>query len=205
MAREATLSILGLYNWDEHIFDFMQLPDGLDKQTCIDNILSRYAEMEILYPNPVIMKNLIGVWSRGAQYEWDKLYKTMLLDYDPIANYDRTETRNLNSAGQGHSQDSGTDTTLTTGEDTEKVNGFNASPNMVNRSKNNNTNTGTMNYGKANTETFEKSDNETIRAVGNIGVTTTQQMIEQEREIAKFNLYDIIAEEFKYRFCILVY
>ena len=205
MSREATLSILGLYNYDSTIFDFLVLPEGIEKQTCIDNIISRFAELEILYPNPVIMKNLIGVWSKSCQYEWNKLYNTMMLDYDPITNYDRTENRTLQSSGTGSSKDSGSDSTQTPGNDTEKVNGFNASTAMVNRSRNDNTTNATMNYGKKNDEEFNKEDVESIRAFGNIGVPTTQQMMQQERDIAKFNLYDIIAEEFKLRFCILVY
>lgn len=40
---------------------------------------------------------------------------------------------------------------------------------------------------------------------GNIGVTTTQQMIEAERALVRFNVYDIIIESFKERFCILLY
>ena len=40
---------------------------------------------------------------------------------------------------------------------------------------------------------------------GNIGVTMSQQMIEAERELVKFNIYDHIIESFKQRFCILVY
>lgn len=43
------------------------------------------------------------------------------------------------------------------------------------------------------------------RAYGNIGVTTTQQMIEQERKIAEFNLYQYISESFKSHFCVMVY
>ena len=41
-----------------------------------------------------------------------------------------------------------------------------------------------------------------LRAHGNIGVTTTQEMIKQEREISRFNIYDFIIEDFKMRFCI---
>ena len=40
---------------------------------------------------------------------------------------------------------------------------------------------------------------------GNIGVTMTQQLIEAERNIVKFNIYDYIIESFKARFCVLVY
>lgn len=44
-----------------------------------------------------------------------------------------------------------------------------------------------------------------MRAHGNIGVTTTQQMIEQEREVDKFNIYDVILRDFKIEFCVLKY
>ena len=41
---------------------------------------------------------------------------------------------------------------------------------------------------------------------GNIGVTTTQQLIEQEIELrVKYNIYEIIAKEFKEKFCNLIY
>lgn len=43
------------------------------------------------------------------------------------------------------------------------------------------------------------------RTHGNIGATTSQQMIESEREVSKFNIYDYITDSFKKRFCIMVY
>lgn len=44
-----------------------------------------------------------------------------------------------------------------------------------------------------------------LYAYGNIGVTTTQQMIEAQREVVKFDIYEYIAVEFKREFCLLVY
>lgn len=40
---------------------------------------------------------------------------------------------------------------------------------------------------------------------GNIGVTTTQQMIESSIDLYKTDLYNIICEEFKEKFCIMLY
>lgn len=207
MSRMANLSIMGLYEWDNNVFDLFQLPEGVDFETLKNNILSQLAELEIIYPNPVIMKNLIGVWSKTCEYEWNKLLNTMNVEYNPIDNYDKTETRTLQSTGQGQSADGGQDTTSATGSVTDKVNAYNGNntQSMADKGQTVNSNSGTMNYGKTNSETFTKNDQETIRARGNIGVTTTQQMLEQERNIAKFNIYDIITEEFKMRFCILVY
>lgn len=214
--RSDTLSILGLYNYDNTIFDLLTLPEGLDNETLIKSICAELADMELLYPNAEVMKDLIGVWSAGSQYEWAKLYETMTITYNPIDNYDRTETRTLTSQGTGSGTDGGTDrlsTTKThqaTEQDTGKVTAFNSGT-LADKNQTNGTSSATdtesasTTYGKTKQETFSKSDSETIRARGNIGVTTTMQMLKEQRDIVKFNLYDIITEEFKLRFCILVY
>ena len=214
--RSDTLSILGLYQYDNTVFDLLTLPQGLDKNTLIKSICGECAEMELLYPNLEVMKDLIGVWSAGCQYEWNKLLESMNFEYNPIDNYDRTETRTLTSQGSGSGQDGGSDSLSTTKQhtgqeqDTGKVAAFNSSS-LADKNQNSGTSsatdteTATTQYGKTKQETFSKSDSETIRAHGNIGVTTTMQMIKEQRDIVKFNLYDIITEEFKLRFCILIY
>ena len=45
----------------------------------------------------------------------------------------------------------------------------------------------------------------TGRSYGNIGVTTTQQMIEEERRISEFDIDHVIIQEFKKEFCLLIY
>ena len=214
--RSDTLSILGLYNYDNTIFDLLSLPEGLDKTTLIKSICAELADMELLYPNPEVMKDLIGVWSVGCQYEWAKLLESMNFEYNPIDNYDRTETRTLTSQGTGSGTDGGSDSLSTskqhTGQeqDTGKVTAFNSGSltdknQSTGTSSATDTETASTQYGKTKQETFSKSDSETIRAHGNIGVTTTMQMIREQRDIVKFNLYDIITEEFKLRFCVLIY
>lgn len=54
---------------------------------------------------------------------------------------------------------------------------------------------------KTGTDSFEKE----IYIHGNIGVTTSQQMIEAERKIADFDIVDIIVKEYIKEFCIMVY
>lgn len=55
------------------------------------------------------------------------------------------------------------------------------------------------------------SENETVgeslhtRRTGNIGVTTTQQMIREERDVVTFSTIKYITDSFKKRFCLLVY
>lgn len=63
-------------------------------------------------------------------------------------------------------------------------------------------------YGKKTTTDDDLDSNEeyTGRAHGNIGVTTNQQMIEQELDLlAKFNIYDWIAKQFCADLMLLLY
>ena len=53
----------------------------------------------------------------------------------------------------------------------------------------------------SNLVTDSYADTET----GNIGVTSSQELIQKERDLALFNIYDMIIESFKCRFCLLVY
>ena len=43
------------------------------------------------------------------------------------------------------------------------------------------------------------------RIHGNIGVTTSQQMIEEERRVVMFNITQVIVDDFKQRFCLMIY
>lgn len=58
-------------------------------------------------------------------------------------------------------------------------------------------------------ETKDGTETGTVTRVreehGNIGVTSTQQMIKEEREIALFSIYEQIADDIVKAFCILVY
>lgn len=182
------LSILGIYNYDNAIFDNLEVPEGLDKQEVVDEILMQCAELEILYADLDIMKRAIKIWSSGNKIKWEKLYKTLTVEYNPIWNVDA----DITETGSG-SRDIDRDIT---GSDIRSVKGFNDTKwaEAEKHDVNNNENVG---------ETT--SDTRQIRRTGNIGVTTTQQMLQAEREIADFNMIDVIVQSFKYRFCILIY
>lgn len=359
MGRTVNLSPLGLYQWDQSVFDLMVIPQALDKPTLIDNLLAETAELEVLYPNPVVFKNLVGVWSNKQLDIWNRLWETTQYEYNPIENYNRYETGSDDSSGtRTHS---GTDTTagtttyggsdgrtesMTTGGkdtldmtrreggteartgttsselggadivDTQKEEGGNEIENttshvelsgqdvvtgadtkghwvagfdaptptaqddgLFKQTRDQDDATTTTAYGKEEDATGEKQttfgktnqDSETttygkteegessetinfgktetnkdettygkteavqetrtygqtitqntglthgeqvatsnegsheLHAHGNIGVTTTQKLIREQRDIDRFNMYDIIIEDFKMRFCILVY
>ena len=217
--REAKISVMGLYDWDNSLFDLFSIPAALNKNDLVTNLLAELAELEIIYPNPVIMKNLIGVWSRKQMHVWEHLYETTQYEYDPIENYNRYEEGTSNGTGTESQTDrtthGGQDTNTTTAESGHFVAGFEAGTVTADndglfKQYRDNADTESVNqYGR--TENHNSNGNNSRRDEyknhmhGNIGVVSTQDMIKQEREIALFNLYDIIIDEFKQRFCIMVY
>lgn len=180
MIRQAWLSIRGLYNYDPTIFDDMKIPAELDPIVVRDNIINECAELEVIYPDNVFMKEAIKAWSEMEFPVWQHLYETTQYEYNPIWNKDgvfnETVTRDLAADGE-------------TVHDTM---GFN-SDKWANstRDQSSGSDTGTV--------TTERTE------TGNIGVTTTQQMIKEEREIAEFNIIRRIIDDFKMRFCLLIY
>ena len=74
---------------------------------------------------------------------------------------------------------------------------------------NSNTRTDNLSESNSNTRTdnlSEKTSSNRIgRAHGNIGVTTSQQMLQSELDIAKWNIYEQITDLFLSEFCIMVY
>lgn len=204
----ATLSLLGLYRNNESLFSEMVLPEGLQRETLIDNLLAEASELEILYPDAFFMQAMIGHWSAKQLSVWQKLYETTQYDYEPIYNYDRTEewtdsnTRDASSSSsfQGKTTAQGTNDTET------KVSAYNELAYTPRDQVSEGASQTQDNDSSTNASSNERSQNvRTGRAFGNIGVTTTQAMIRQEREIDKFNIYDVIIEDFIKRFCLLVY
>ena len=134
------------------------------------------------------------------------------------------ETRNLKSGETSRTDSNGDVTTTGTMKTELNVSGYNevtftpseetietpdtmTSNNVIVDGTRDSTDTGTVSIDKKDTESLDrKRDNlRTGRAFGNIGVTTTQQMIQQERETVLFNMYKVITDSFVDRFCLMVY
>lgn len=196
----ATMSLLGLWTANKGLFDFLKIPSALNKQTLIDNLLMECAELEILYPDAEFMREAIGAWSNAEVDKWIELEKTLHYEYDPISNYDRHEEWTDDS--EGSSTASGTATSNATGTTTNKQAGYNSQTLVTSDGSESgdqsNSNTSNNSSGKSNSRHVG-----TVR--GNIGVTTSQQMIEEQRKIVNYCVYDVIIDSFQRRFCLLVY
>lgn len=201
----ALLTVMGLYNYDNTIFDNLYLPTGVDREKMIDTIIIESAELECIYPAPGFLKKAISLWSATRAMSWDRFYNATLLEYNPIENYDRQETETTT----GNREHSGKDTSVLSAQSStnelNKTAGFD-SINLVDKESTIASGTESNSNELTHGEKIADVGSRTLRVHGNIGVTTSQAMLESELDISKkINIYDYIADEFKKRFCIMIY
>lgn len=134
---------------------------------------------------------------------WNALYKTLSLEYNPIENYSMTETENVQDTHKGTLESNGNntntyiETTLVNDTSNNQLWGFN-STDSVNSDKQTGDTTrdvdSTMDSTHKNTdrETKDITSDRTLKRSGNIGVTTSQQMIESERQLWLWNFFESV-------------
>ena len=161
----------------------------------------KYYDTENVTNNTNMVKqasDYIALYGKSHKHEYDKLVDTLSLEYNPIENYSMTEkgtdtrTPNITQTNKGVNTNTvGVDTSITTGKTT-----FNKSDSFINDTKTTNTGTNTDTQDINTTVTTagtEKTVHEFTRS-GNIGVTTSQQMIESERQLAMFSVVDLFVK-----------
>lgn len=161
------------------------------------------------------------IWNKQADYEEIEHYERDLKDtFAETTSGTRTnsgkEDINVNTSGTVNTNGSATTT--------EKISSYNTNE-LQNREQTSNTYNEGKTYSEGRTTGETHSDNDTLNSTtdntndatgtydrtitrkeqGNIGVTTTQEMIQQERDISLFNWYDIVCDSFVAEFCINVY
>lgn len=131
----ATMSLLGLYNYDESLLDGLLeslpnkygIPSGytdsyytdvaIDPQTVVENLLVECAEFEILYSDFNALKRIIKIWSAKEKLVWQKMYNTICYKYNPIWNKDGKSVWTERQTGTGTKKETekGTKTTNANG------------------------------------------------------------------------------------------
>lgn len=210
----ATMTLIGLYNYDHDLFTNLELPEGIDKGLTIDAIIMRGGDYEVTYPNPDLMRELIGSWSRqwsDTFYNWYRATDGMK-EIRPLDNYDRyeswsdsgsnhsTSTDTMNGSGSTSGSDtshgSGTvnnDTTDTSKISAEDSNNFvnktqdtsdNVQTNVTDTNATTSTNSQTNTNSSAESTGTNSSTHEG-HIYGNIGVTTSAQMFKEFYDIMR--------------------
>lgn len=200
----ATMSVLGLYRVDETILDGLIPPDGVNADNLKTQILAECAELEILYPQPDLLKKMITIWSANERPVWEKLYRTETVVYNPIHNVDYTDGTHRESQRDISTTSEGTSTSTSSGTGVNQSNSFNSAT-MVDNDKTISDSSASATSGNSGTNSDAYEEDVERHISGNYGVTSTQELIKQEREIAEFCIEDYIVNSFKRRFCLLVY
>ena len=229
----ARLTLWGIYQYDKTLFDGIVLPDGIDKDNLVSDIMRNSGDLYPYHQVPEYLKRNINYWFARRLFDFGRMYDALRVEYSPIENYDRKEsiTRDYENSGVDKASTTlGSSTTSShTGTDTDSVQGGGSNEKGVsaynedgytNREKDtethNSSNTQTYNSTVTNTGSgtdttqteygLKRKEVEDIRVHGNIGVTTSQQMIESEMSLrAKYDIYKIISREFEREFLVQIY
>lgn len=248
--------IRAIIDYDNTVFDNLTLPDDINdddtKALLIDTILYKYGDAPLFSPDPSVVKYYIGRWSSRRAPLWDRYYKAVTADYDPLSNYDRTEKRELTHGKKitySGTVTDGTSGTITDGTSgtitdtpsgsvkverddttTENVSAYNSSTWEPSKQSilDGETNTSYNGYKEErsytnyqeqrnftnyqeqrtynNSDTNSGKDSEETHTYGNIGVTTSQQMLISELDLNdRLDIINYIADDWHSEFNLMIY
>lgn len=177
---------------NKSIFDSFTLPEGIDAETVKESIMFEAGDFGVVYADLDYMIDAIGMWCRKWNYTFAKWLKAISVEYEPLENYRRTEHWDDTGSNSGTSKTTGSN------QNDYKVTTY-ENDTLHQRDRTNDS-------GTSNTDASGSYANKRDGlAYGNIGVTTSQQMLESELEVARWNLIEQITDMFIRDFCILVY
>lgn len=144
------------------------------------------------------INKIVTIVSTRYLDKWNKLFQALVVaDYNPIENYNMYEKETPDITKTYHREQNTNLEVKDDGENNSSVYAFNsvsAKPSGKVEVDNTRTTSGDVDDNYQDGEDTETGTRELERS-GNIGVTTTQQMLEQEIEIKKHNFYDIVYED----------
>ena len=209
---QSKITLIGMYNFDNTLFDELTFPAGIDRDLAINRILEKSEEFELVYADFDYLKDRIGIWGKLWERTFSKWYEALNIKYDPLYNYDRFEEYEDNKAnGFKNSSFSNSATETSSDSNSNVTNQVSAYDDVDFTNKE---------YEEAEAETSQKgsgsstastsgSSDEVIKhkahLYGNIGVTTSVQMLKEQLSVVEWNLYEHISDIFIDEFCILVY
>lgn len=202
------LTLIGMnkfmLNLNMDLFSELTLPKGLNKQTLVDTILLTGGEFEVLYSDPVALQSFIGIWSKKQQPTFERWVNALSIDYAPLENYDRNEYWTDHTEGTGSSDSDGSINTTTNDTSELQKSAYDQATYSPYEK--------TINGGTVGTTTSDDTStsmsNDGVhrgRVHGNIGVTTSQQMLEAELNLGYWNVYEKITELFLKEFVVPIY
>lgn len=226
----ARISLWGFYQFtNKTLFDNIKLYEGFDKNILVDLILQQSGELFPFHQQPMYLQANIENWFSRMYEQFKRSYEALYSDYNPIENYDRHEdwsdsesasmstsesvSTSESSSASGHDSTSDSSSNSMTNDISaaNQLNGFtpDTASNGVSAGRStsdtNNQTTTAAKSDRINASNNERFSKHSGRLHGNIGVTTTQQMIESELQLRKYDIYQEIANMFEKEFMTRVY
>lgn len=206
------LTLGGLYNYDNTLFDEIVIPDNVDKSTLIGEIMRQAGGNESRYQDPNVLKQMINIFFKSNEWTFSELWKTTEYEYDPLVNYDleisETRKREENNDRTRKVENSGNNTTKSSETMENSVSAYNVSDySPKDKTKTDGTNENTAKSSGTETENNKGDGTETVtrHEKGDNSARSTQYMIKEQREIVNFNWYQIVADEFENELTIPLY
>ncbi len=139
--------------------------------------------------------------------KWKKIYDALVTEYNPLDNYAMEEIRTPDlTDGETQNEESKVKTERTT-DATNSYKGFNADqPVVVNKTDGTeNVETSGAKLDNKITKSTTHTGTETLTRSGNIGVTSSQQMLTQELEVRKYDFYQELFNDIDSIYCLSIY
>lgn len=223
------LTLIGLNNYSNGaIWDNIELPEGIDKELLINEILKENGEFCLIYGDMDFLKVQIQMFFKKWYSSFDKWIKVLTEDYEPLFNVDVKTSNVEHGVNEGNSATSGRNDST---RNTSANGGSSGSSSNTNEhfkaaydastyqgvDKDIGSGTTSLNsseYGSevgsaTNSESMTSNSEHTVTNEeykrGNQGVTMSQEMLLAELNVRRFNLYDQIADIFASEFCVTYY
>ena len=204
-------NVCNLYGYDE-VFKDIEINEKLDKDTLINSIMDVCGMNEPIYPEIEILQIKVQYFFKKHKEQFDKLVYLYSLkydkDYNPIWNKDGTKAHiETTERSKDNTVDNLHNSLINdNGEDINQVSAYDSNG-FSNDSKTTNTNKRNESGNDKTSGNEKENIKVTIEDIekGNIGVTTTADMINQEIDLqSKFNVYEVIARMFFDELCLHV-
>lgn len=211
----------GLVQGVADLWDGLTVPEGANKQTLVDAILYRSFEYPVIYMDARTVHDQIKIVSEMYKDSMARTWTALAAEYNPIHNFDRfeesTDDREGSDTRRGQSTQTGTGKSAETSNDSgTSATGYagDTATTYNPANKTDTSNAGTVSgtsQTSADTSTTDSGESRdklthTGHLYGNIGVTTSQQMIAAEMDMRlKYNWYDTYAQMFTRELCVGIY
>lgn len=200
----ALMEISTLYDEDYYfIWKDAMLDTRIDKDTLITQILRACSDSYPLYTTVATFKDASDAFFKKWSYQISKLLDTQDFEYNPIWNKDgdiyetRTNDRNRNEKVDDDFNEQVNENNSSTNEN--EVSAYNSSSYQPHDKDSRSEDLGRhTDAGRdiSTNETEKVTEDYHRREQGNIGITTTQQMINEERGLYEFNIYEWVVKKY---------